>query len=57
MYSRILTATIFLAALSSKAFAQDLLMDLLKKDSKKDTKTYIIKSLDGKTQKVNIMPD
>jgi len=37
--------------------AQDFLTNALKKDSKRDTKSYIIQSLDGKSQKVHIMPD
>jgi hypothetical protein len=57
MYNRILTAIIFLAAFSGKTFAQDLLTDALKKDSKRDTKTYTLISLDGKSKKVYIMPD
>jgi hypothetical protein len=57
MYNRILITLIFLSAFNIKALAQDPLTDALIIDSKKDTKTYIIKSLDGKTQKVNIMPD
>jgi len=57
MHHRILTTIIFLAAFSSKAFAQDFLTDALKKDSKRDSKTYIIKSLDGKSQRLYIIPD
>ena len=57
MYNRILTAIIFLTAFSSKAFAQDFLTDAEKKASKRDTKTFSLNSLDGKKQKVHIMPD
>jgi len=43
--------------LSGTAFAQDELKIAEDKDSKKDTKVYVLRSLDGKKQTVHIMPD
>lgn len=57
MCNRVTAFCIILFAFSSKGFAQDFLTNALKKDSKRDTKSYIIQSLDGKSQKVHIMPD
>jgi len=57
MRHRIFTAIIFLAAFSSKVFAQDFLAGAEKKASVKDTHAYILNSLDGRNQKVHIMPD
>ena len=57
MSNRILIAIFFLTAFNSKTLAQDPLTAALIKDSKKDTKIFTLNSLDGKKQKVHIMPD
>jgi len=55
MSFRILFACLTFLSLS-KVFAQDNLNIALKK-SKRDTKTYIIKALDGEIQRVCVLPD
>jgi hypothetical protein len=39
------------------SFAQDELTEMLARDSKRDTKAYFIRSLEGKKRKVIVMPD
>ncbi|MGZ3821807.1 MAG: hypothetical protein ACXVB6_14530, partial [Mucilaginibacter sp.] len=52
-----LIACFIFLLLGNIAFAQDELTLALAKDSKKDTKTINILSLDGKNRKAHIMPD
>jgi hypothetical protein len=57
MFLRITTTCLILFVLFNKVVAQDLLIDALNKDSRRDTKTYTIKSLGGQSRKVHITPD
>jgi hypothetical protein len=57
MFLRITTTCLILFTLFNKVIAQDELTDALDKDSRRDTKAYTIKSLDGLPRKIHIIPD
>ncbi len=58
MYKHItLFSLVILILISSNVFAQDELSALKLKDSQRDTKTYIVKSLEVKNWKIRIIPD
>src|SRR6202012_335934 len=57
MMNRILVVCFVWFFLFDKTFAQDNLKDAEATETKKDTKSFVITSLDNKIQKINIVPD
>ena len=52
-----LTACLFFITFNCKTSAQDLLKTAERNYIKRDTRSYTIRSLDGKNAKVLVMPD